>query len=134
MSTQPLTIGDVTEAIAEQEKAVEATLEGPKQEEMDEYGRTESERTIVLESADAEAVNTEVDNGKHKTFNDAHHYIFSRGLAEIKRTREAARQLAEKTLLKAKRDNWSKLLQSNPKLLENQDLLNAMLKELGVKS
>ena len=101
-------------------------------EEMDEYGRTASERTIELESFDAEAINTEVNDGKHKTYGDALHYVLTRGFAEIKRQREAARSLAEKTILKAKRDNWSKLLQSNPKLIENQDLLKAMLAELGI--
>ena len=102
-------------------------------EAMDEFGRTEAERTIELESQDAEAINNEVNDGKHQTYASALHYVITRGLAEIKRQREAARSLAEKTILKAKRDNWSKLLQSNPKLIENADLLSAMLKELGIK-
>jgi Arc/MetJ-type ribon-helix-helix transcriptional regulator len=121
----------MTEAAVVEKLQEEGVLQKP--EEMDEYGRTESERTIELESGDAEAINNEVNDGKHQTYSSALHYVITRGLAEIKRQREAARSLAEKTILKAKRDNWSKLLQSNPKLIENNDLLQAMLKELGIK-
>ena len=132
MATQPLPEQELTpEQLAELEKATNPNP--PEEEETDEYGRTEGERTITLESGDAEAINTEVNDGKHKTYSDALHYVITRGLAEIKRQREAARSLAEKTILKAKRDNWSKLLQSNPKLIENADLLSAMLKELGIR-
>jgi len=119
--------------LAEGEVVTELVKAGViKDEEMDDYGRTEAERTVVLESGDAEAINTEVDAGRHKTYADAMHYVLTRGFAEIKRTREAAKALAEKTLLKAKRDNWSKLLQSNPSLIQNQDLIASMLKELGI--
>src|SRR5690242_17734320 len=86
---------DVVEVLANNNEPIQ-TPEPPKEEmdEMDEFGRTEAERTITLESADAEAINTEVDAGKHKTYADAMHYVLSRGFAEIKRTREAAKALA----------------------------------------
>ena len=109
-----------------------ANAEGSKPEETDQYGRTEAERTVTLASEDAEAVNTEVVDGKWKTYDDALHYVMQRGFAEIKRTREAAAKLANAKLLQAKRDQWSKLLQNNPSLIANADLVASMLKELGV--
>ena len=109
-----------------------ANAEGSKSEETDQYGRTEAERTVTLASEDAEAVNTEVVDGKWKTYDDALHYVMQRGFAEIKRTREAAAKLANAKLLQAKRDQWSKLLQNNPSLIANADLVASMLKELGV--
>jgi hypothetical protein len=120
----------MTEAAVVEKLQEEGVLQKP--EEMDEYGRTESERTVELESADAEAINNEVNDGKHQTYASALHYVLTRGFAEIKRTREAARALAEKTILKNKRDNWSTLLASNPKLIQNPEVVATMLKELGI--
>lgn len=116
-------------------KPVESPVEPTKQPEppqMDAFGRTADERTVELEEQDAEWINVETDAGRHQSYSDALHYVLTRGFAEIKRTREAAKALVEKTLLKAKRDNWDKLLQSNPALIQNQELLATMLKELGI--
>lgn len=114
--------------VVAQGKAVDCQQCNPK----DEFGRDAAERTVELASKDAEAINKEVGDGKWQSYDDAMHYVIERGLAEIKRTRDAALKLYEQRTLKAKRDNWSKLLQSNPKLLQNADLIQTMLKELGV--
>ena len=123
---------EVNVNVNEQVNASVDAAEGNKSEETDQYGRTEAERTVTLASEDAEAVNTEVVDGKWKTYDDALHYVMQRGFAEIKRTREAAAKLANAKLLQAKRDQWSKLLQNNPSLIANADLVASMLKELGV--
>lgn len=99
---------------------------------LDKFGRDEAERTITLESDDAEAINIETEQGKWQSYGDALHYVIARGLAEIKRTRDAAMKLMEQRTLKTKRDQWSKLLQSNPALVTNADLIASMMKELGV--
>jgi hypothetical protein len=100
--------------------------------ELDEFGRDESERTVVLSPRDAELIDAECTQGKHATYDDALHYVVARGLAEIKRVRDAARAAAEKTLVKAKRDSYQKLLQSNPSLVASQEFVATMLADLGV--
>jgi hypothetical protein len=98
----------------------------------DKFGRDAFERTVELTPEDAEGINREVEQGKHQSFDDGLHYVLARGFAEITRTRDAARKLFEQKMLKNKRDNWSKLLQTNPALLANADVMKSMLAELGI--
>jgi hypothetical protein len=108
----------------ESEQAAELTL--------DEYGRDEAERTVVLSSLDAENIDQEVIAGKHDTYDDALAYVIQRGLAEIKRQRLAAEALREKSKLKTTRDLYGKMLEMNPALVANPDFVAKMLAELGV--
>jgi hypothetical protein len=98
----------------------------------DRYGRDAAERLVELSPEEAEAVNQEVVAGKHQTFDDAKSYIMRRGLAEIKRQRDAQREVALKTLIKAKRDNYANLMKTNPSLITNSEFVNTMLKDLGL--
>jgi len=100
--------------------------------EKDKYGRDANERIVELSTEDAESINVEVTAGKWQTYDEALHFVLQRGFAEIKRTRDAAVKLYEQRVLKARRDQWSKLLQSNPSLITNQELLGTMFKELGI--
>lgn len=102
--------------------------------ELDQYGRNASERTVELNSVQAEAVDQEVTHGKHSTYDDALAYVIQRGLAEIKRQRDAARAVAEKTLIKTKRDSYANLMKSNPALITNSEFVTTMLRDLGVTS
>jgi hypothetical protein len=99
---------------------------------LDEYGRDASERTVELSPRDAEAIDHETTSGKHATYDDALAYVIARGLAEIKRVREAARLSAEKTMLRAKQQNWKRMLESNPALIASPELVATMLADLGV--
>jgi ribosomal protein S9 len=99
---------------------------------MDEFGRTEDERTVVLESEQAEAINHEVNAGGHDSYADAVAYVITRGLAEIERQRKAADALREKSKLKATRDVYSKMLEMNPALVADGNFVQKMLAELGV--
>ena len=100
--------------------------------ELDEFGRDQAERTVELSPRDAEYIDHECTQGKHQTYDSALSYVITRGLAEIKRVRDAARMAAEKTLVKAKRDSYQKLMQSNPSLIANADFVATMLADLGV--
>src|SRR6266566_6549609 len=99
---------------------------------LDEYGRDAAERTVELSARDAEMVDREVSLGKHDTYDDALSYVITRGLAEIKRQRDAANANREKTVLKAKLDTWKKLLELNPALVADPNIVAKMLSELGV--
>lgn len=100
--------------------------------ERDQFGRDEAERTIVLASEDAEAINHEAEAGGHDTYDDALHYVITRGLAEIKRTRDAQAANKAKTVLKAKVDTWKKLLELNPALVADPNIVGKMMTELGM--
>jgi hypothetical protein len=99
---------------------------------LDEFGRDAAERTVELESKDAESINNEVVDGRWQTYDQALHYVITRGLAEIKRQRDAAKAVAEKTLLKGIRDGWEKRLKDNPALITNPEIMKLMMAELGV--
>jgi hypothetical protein len=99
---------------------------------LDEFGRDASERTIELSPRDAEAIDQEVVQGRHQTYDNALHYVINRGLAEIKRVRDAARVQAEKTVLKQKKDGYQRLMQQNPALITNSDFVTTMLADLGL--
>jgi hypothetical protein len=98
----------------------------------DEFGRDASERIVELSPRDAEYINREVEAGKHETYDDALSYVIARGLAEIKRQRDAAEANRAKSLLKAKADTWKKLLELNPALIADPNVMSRMLSELGI--
>lgn len=102
----------------------------PKQ--LDQFGRDEQERTVVLSSQHAEYVDQEVTQGKWQTYDDALQYVIARGLAEIKRTRDAARTLAAAKMNEAKRKNYKSLIASNPALVTNVEFVATMMKDLGL--
>lgn len=104
------------------------------QRQLDEFGRDQAERSVELSPRDAELIDVECTQGKHATYDDALSYVIARGLAEIKRVRDAARAAAEKTLVKAKRDSYQKLMSSNPSLIANAEFVATMLADLGVTS
>lgn len=119
-----------TNVVAEVEASVVETELGVAT--LDEYGRDASERTVELSSMHAENIDQECTVGKHTTYDDALAYVIQRGLAEIKRQRNAARSAAEKTLVKAKRDSYASLMKSNPALITNSEFVTTMLRDLGV--
>lgn len=100
---------------------------------LDQFGRTEAERTVVLTPLQAEQVNTEVEVGKHHTYELALAHIFTRGLAELKRTRDNAAKIAV-TKEKAKSmDAFTELLRLNPAIVGNTEQLQAAMAKLGIK-
>lgn len=99
---------------------------------LDEFGRDAAERTVELEPRDADAVSNEVTDGEHDTFDDALHYIITRGLAEIKRQREAAKALRDKTRLKQLQEQYARIIKDNPHLAADAKFVDKMLKELGI--
>lgn len=94
--------------------------------------RDEAECTIILTEEMADAVNAEVDAGKHDTFDDAVAYVITRGFAEIKRARESQRKAADAKKLQTTRDSFAKLIGDDPKLATNPDFLASMAKALGI--
>jgi len=98
---------------------------------MDEFGRTESERTVVLDSVFADKINTEVGDGGHDTYVDALNYILTRGFAEIERSR-ASQAKAEAARKDAKAlATLNDVLAKTPTLAANPQALLATLKALG---
>jgi|SRR5271166_566351 len=100
--------------------------------QLDQFGRDAAERTVELTSAQAEAVDQEVSAGRWQTYDDALQHVIARGLAEIKRTRDAARTLALAKANEAKRKNYKSLIASNPALVVNAEFVATMLRDLGV--
>ena len=84
---------------------------------VDEYGRDAAERTVELTPADAEAIDKEVDAGKHETFDGALSYVINRGLIEIKRVRDSAAKLREANKLRDKVKLYEQMLKLNPALI-----------------
>jgi hypothetical protein len=72
-----------------------------KAEELDQFGRTEAERTVVLSSLDAELLNREVELGNHQTFDGTLSYVLSYGFSTLatrhqqKALRDARTELGE---------------------------------------
>ena len=99
---------------------------------MDEFGRTEAERTVILASAQAELVNAEVEAGRHESYDDALAYVIERGFAEINRQRESARK-AEAARAAAKgKDRFNQFLALDPTIVTRPELLMKLLKECGL--
>ena len=99
-------------------------------EKRDEFGRLESERTIVLTPAQAEAVATEVKVGKHQTFADAFGYQMERGIAEIKRARDSQAKASDAKRLAANAKSWATLLKLNPGLLADPKVMAKYAEDL----
>lgn len=98
---------------------------------MDEFGRTEAERTVVLLSAQAEAINSEVSDGKHDTYEDALAYVVERGLKEIERQRESARKQEAQRKAATSLAKFNDLLAKQPQLATRPNELIAALKAVG---
>jgi hypothetical protein len=99
---------------------------------LDEFGRDEAERTVILSPRDAESVDVEVAKGKHDTYDDALAHVIQRGLAEIKRQRDAAEAIREKSKLKSTRDLYASMLKLNPALVADSNFVAKMIADLGV--
>lgn len=98
----------------------------------DAYGRTANERTVELSPEAAEAVNCEVTNGDHDTYDAALAYIITRGVAEIKRQR-ASGEKARANAIKAKvMTVFTEMLKLNPALVNQPDELRSTLAKLGI--
>jgi hypothetical protein len=101
-------------------------------EAMDDFGRTQAERTIELSPEVAEAINAEVEVGKHDSYTDALEHVLARGFAELKRTRDAQAKLR---LTKARSEAMSKLsdyLALDPSLVTKPEAMKAVLAKLGI--
>lgn len=103
------------------------------EQEMDQYGRTEAERTMVLDSDVAEQINAEVETGEWQAYGDAMNYVLTRGFAEIKRTRDASAKLKLGKAKAQAMDKLSELLSLNPTLVNQPDALRNVLGQLGIK-
>jgi hypothetical protein len=103
-------------------------------EVMDEFGRTQAERSVELSPRDAEMIDHEVTEGGHDTYDDALHYVLTHGFKEVQRTRKAAAELKAARVIKEHRKLYSAMLQANPKLVADADFVNKMIAELGVKA
>jgi hypothetical protein len=106
--------------------------EQPKPPVLDEFGRDASERTVELSPRDAENIDHEVSAGRHQTYDDALAFVIARGLAEIKRTRDAAMKLAQAKLLSTKKESWKTILSQNPALAIDPKIVATMLADLGL--
>lgn len=108
--------------------ATETVVKEIAAEAMDEFGRTEAERTVVLMPQQAEAINNEVAEGDHDTYQDALNYVFERGLVEIKRQRESGKkQEAQRVKAKAM-DKFNTIVGRSPALVANHVALIATVK------
>ena len=112
-----------------------AVLEQPKVnateqpvEKMDEFGRTEAERTVVLSSRDAERINNEVTDGKHDTYDEALAYVIERGFKEIERQRLSAIKQEGQRLVAKAMEKFNKILATTPTLVSNRIALIAAVK------
>lgn len=87
--------------------------------------RSSDECIVQLEVNDANAINNEVDAGGHETFDDAVHFVITRGLAEIERTRKAqAKATAQRKAL----GSLVAMLATNPSAMKElpQELRDAI--------
>lgn len=116
--------------------------------QLDAYGRDAAERTVELNSHVAAAANAvveqndeefaqvltqlkaEYEGGTPTTFDDAIGYIVYRGCAEIKRQREAAASLKEKSKLAANSKLYGEMLKVNPALVTDPDFVAKMVAAL----
>lgn len=114
---------------------VAVSTEEPRNDEpRDQYGRLQTERIVELQSQDAELVNVEVVTGKHQTYDDALHYVLSRGFAEITRARKAAEELRAARVVKEQGKLYSAMLEANPALVTDPNFVAKMIAALGVKT
>ena len=119
---------------------------------MDAYGRDSAERTVELNSHVAAAANTcvngiedaagfdivlgqlkaEFEGGKAQTFDDALGYIVYRGMAEIKRQRDAATAAKAKSKLSEIQKLYKSMLAINPALIADPKFVEKMVTALGM--
>jgi hypothetical protein len=111
----------------------QANSEAPKVLDLDEYGRDVNERTVELSPKHAEAVDHEVMEGRHQTYDDALAYVITRGLQEIERVRKQARIAAQAKLSAVKIAQYKGILNGNPALVANAEFVATMMKDLGLK-
>ncbi len=94
--------------------------------------RTEAERTVVLTSADADAINAEVEVGKHDTYDDALAYVIARGLAEIQRQRASAMKAEQARKAAKGKDMFNNFLRLDPTIVTQPEKLMKLLQECGL--
>lgn len=118
--------------------------------ELDAYGRDSAERTVELNSHVAAAANAIVSNesidmvlanlkaefegGQVNTFDDAIGYIMYRGIAEIKRQRDAASATKEKSALAQQSKLYGEMLKVNPALITDPQFVQKMVAALVKKA
>ena len=125
MATQPIVSSNIDSSVPINGNALALD------QQLDKYARTEAERTVILSPDHAEAVNVEVVNGKHDTYDDALAHIIDRGLAEIKRTRAAQEATRSAKALATEAQSYNNLLTQNPSLITNAEFVANMMKKLG---
>lgn len=108
------------------------TVDEQVDEQVDKYGRLDSERIVELTPDDAEAVDAEVSNGNHDTYDEALHHIIVRGLAEIKRARDNSAKIADGKELRKQRASITALLKLNPALANDPKFATIMAQAFGV--
>lgn len=115
---------------------------------LDAYGRDAAERTVELNQHVAAAANAIVDSdqfdeilvnlkaeyegGEPQTFDDAIGYIVYRGMAEIKRQRDAANANKAKAKLAEQQKLYAAMLKVNPALITDQKFVEKMVAALGM--
>jgi hypothetical protein len=116
--------------------------------ELDAYGRDSAERTVELNQHVAEAVNciveessidvvlsqlkAEYEGGEPTTYDDAIGYIVYRGIAEIKRQRDAAAATKAKSKLAETQKLYKAMLAVNPSLITDAKFVEKMVAALGM--
>lgn len=115
---------------------------------LDAYGRDAAERTVELNPHVAAAVNAVVEGeafetilanlkadhegGTPTTFDDAVGYIVYRGMAEIKRQRDAQAATKAKTKLAETQKLYKSMLEVNPALIADPTFVQKMVAALGM--
>ena len=115
---------------------------------MDAYGRDSQERTVELNPHVAAAANAVVDDesieevlvqlkaefegGEPQTFDDALGYIVYRGIAEIKRQRDAQAATKAKSKLAETQKLYKAMLAVNPSLITDAKFVEKMVAALGM--
>lgn len=115
---------------------------------LDAYGRDAAERTVELNPHVAAAANAvaadeafdevlvnlkaEFEGGKTDTYDDALGYIVYRGMAEIKRQRDAAQANKAKAKLSEQQKLFKSMLAVNPALVQDPTFVQKMITALGM--
>lgn len=100
--------------------------------QLDEFGRTDAERTVMLTSAQADLVNGEVEAGRHESYDAALEYVIERGFAEINRQRKSQEDAAKARAAAKGKDQFNKFLALDPTIVTRPELLMKLLKECGL--
>lgn len=105
---------------------------GTEAEAMDDYGRTEAERTVTLTSVQAEQINDEVGQGDHGSYEDALEYVVQRGLAEIHRARASQAKSVEARKASKAKDEFNKYLALDPSVASDPVKLMKLMQHCGL--